>query len=102
MFGGDFFEVLDELFEFLFDDFVVVAAVGVAGDAPMIFFERGLLVVVVGSKADDGFGAGKDCCKIAPLFDFFHVAHLAVMVLLNPIIEGLKVFIINACRRKAY
>ncbi len=38
MFGGDLFEVGDELFQFFGDDFVIVAAKGVAGDAAVGFF----------------------------------------------------------------
>ncbi len=95
MFGGDLFEVGDELFQFFGDDFVIVAAEGVAGDAAVGFLERFLVVVIIGGEADDGFGFGEDLGEVAALLDFFHVLHLALMAGGEPVVEGLEVFLFD-------
>lgn len=95
MFGGDLFEVGEELFQFFGDDFVIVAAEGVAGDAAVGFLKGFLVVVIIGGEADDGFGFGKDLGEVAALGDFFHVLHFALVAGGEPVVEGLEVFLFD-------
>lgn len=97
-------EIFDKGFEFFqifADDFVIVAAVSVAGDARVIWFEFFLGVIVICCEDDDAFGAGENFCEICALSDFFHVGHLPVMILGDPIFENFNVFRVDFCLRKA-
>ncbi len=58
----EFFDKSFEFFEIFADDFVVVAAVSVAGNFCMVGFQFWLFVIIVSGENDDGFCAGEDFC----------------------------------------
>lgn len=89
------------MLEFFVDDFVIVAAVGVAGDAAVIGLESGLFVIIIGGEADDRTGAGQDLVEIAALFDFFHVSHVSVVLGFDPFVKRFQIMRLNFGRGKA-
>jgi len=76
---------------------VVVATIGVAGYAAVIFFKGGLFVVVIHSQRDDAFGLRKEFEDIFTKLFFLHVSHASFVTFFQPSVESEKMFGLETC-----